>query len=57
MINASELRGGMAIKYVGQDYRVVAADYHPGQGKMGGATHARLQKPYHGDTLGTQLPC
>jgi elongation factor P len=43
MINASELRAGMAIKYQGLDYRVVAADYHPGQGKMGGATHARLQ--------------
>jgi elongation factor P len=33
----------MAIRYQGQDYKVVAADYHPGQGKMGGATHARLQ--------------
>jgi translation elongation factor P/translation initiation factor 5A len=33
----------MAIKYQGQEYKVVAADYHPGQGKMGGATHARLQ--------------
>jgi len=43
MINASELRVGMAIKYEGHDYRVVAADYHPGQGKMGGVTHARLQ--------------
>jgi elongation factor P len=43
MVTASQLRNGMAIKYEGQDYRVVAADYHPGQGKMGGATHARLQ--------------
>ena len=43
MINASQLRIGTAIKYEGQDYRVVAAEYHPGQGKMGGATHARLQ--------------
>ncbi len=27
----------------GQQYKVVAAEYHPGQGKMGGATHARLR--------------
>ena len=33
----------MAIKYEGQDYRVVVADYHPGQGKMSGGMHARLQ--------------
>ena len=43
MVSASQLRTGMAIKYQGQDYRVVAAEYHPGQGKMGGTTHARLQ--------------
>lgn len=43
MIVASQLRPGMAIKYQGQEYKVIAADYHPGQGKMGGATHARLQ--------------
>jgi elongation factor P len=43
MIIASQLRPGMAIKYQAQDYKVVAAEYHPGQGKMGGATHARLQ--------------
>jgi elongation factor P len=43
MVTASQLRTGMAIRYEGQDYKVVAADYHPGQGKMGGATHARLQ--------------
>jgi translation elongation factor P/translation initiation factor 5A len=43
MINASQLRAGMAITYEGQDYKVVVADYHPGQGKMGGATHARLR--------------
>ena len=33
----------MAIKYEGQKYRVIAAEYHPGQGKMGGTAHARLQ--------------
>ena len=43
MITASQLRIGMAIKFEGQKYKVVAAEYHGGQGKMGGATHARLQ--------------
>lgn len=43
MITASQLRPGMAIKHEGQQYKVVAAEYHPGQGKMGGVTHARLQ--------------
>ncbi len=43
MINASQLRPGMAVTYQGQSYKIIAADYHPGQGKMGGATHARLQ--------------
>jgi elongation factor P len=43
MISASQLRGGMAIEYQGQRYKVIAADYHPGQGKMGGVAHTRLQ--------------
>jgi elongation factor P len=43
MVLASQLRPGMAIRFEGQDYKVVAAQYHPGQGKMGGATHARLR--------------
>jgi elongation factor P len=43
MVLASQLRAGMAITYEGQDYKVVAAEYHPGQGRMGGATHARLR--------------
>ena len=43
MILASHLRPGMAIKFEGQDYKVLAAEYHPGQGKMTGQTHARLQ--------------
>lgn len=43
MITSSQLRAGMAIRYEGQSYRVVTADYHPGQGKMGGTAHARLQ--------------
>jgi elongation factor P len=43
MVSASQLRAGMAIHYEGQSYKIVAADYHPGQGKMSGVTHARLQ--------------
>ncbi|HLJ50999.1 MAG TPA: hypothetical protein VKU01_33555 [Bryobacteraceae bacterium] len=43
MVVASQLRPGMAIRFQGQPYRVAAAEYHPGQGKMGGVTHARLQ--------------
>lgn len=43
MVLASQLRAGSAIRFENQSYRVVAADYHPGQGKMGGVTHARLQ--------------
>jgi translation elongation factor P/translation initiation factor 5A len=37
------MRTGMVIVLENHPYRVVAADYHPGQGQMGGATHARLQ--------------
>src|ERR1019366_5109136 len=43
MIVASQLRAGMAIRYEGQAYKVIAAVYRPGQGQMGGATHVRLQ--------------
>ena len=43
MITASQLRPGSAIRYQGQPYKVVAVEYHPGQGKMGGVAHARLQ--------------
>ena len=43
MIGTSQLRPGMAIRYQGQTYRVLAAEYHPGQGKMPGSTHTRLQ--------------
>lgn len=42
MIMASELRPGMAIRYEGKVYKVINASYHPGQGQMGGVTHARL---------------
>jgi elongation factor P len=43
MIAASQLRTGMAIRFEGQSYKVLAADYHPGQGKMGGVAHTRLK--------------
>ena len=43
MVTASQLRPGMAIRFEGRTYKVLVADYHPGQGKMGGATHARLK--------------
>jgi elongation factor P len=33
----------MAIRWDGHVYRILNADYHPGQGKMGGVTHARLK--------------
>ena len=43
MVLASQLRAGTAIRHEGQIYKVLIADYHPGQGKMGGATHVRLR--------------
>jgi elongation factor P len=43
MITASQLRAGMAIRWEGQPYKVVASEYHPGQGKMGGVAHVRLE--------------
>ena len=50
MIAASQMRPGAAIRYEGQPYKVLAADYHPGQGKMGGQTHARLLNLQTGTT-------
>ena len=43
MVIASQLRAGAAIRFQGANYKVVAADYHPGQGQMGGATRVRLE--------------
>ncbi len=43
MVLASQLRPGMAVRYEGQVYRVTASEYHPGQGKMGGVAHVRMQ--------------
>lgn len=43
VVSASQLRNGMAIRHEGQIYKVISSEYHPGQGKMGGVTHARLK--------------
>ncbi len=43
MVTASQMRAGMALRFEGQVYKVLVAEYHLGQGKMGGATHARLK--------------
>lgn len=43
MVISSQMRPGMVVKHEGQTYRVIEAEYHPGQGRMGGCTHARLQ--------------
>lgn len=43
MVTASQMRAGMAVRFEGQPYKVIAAEYHPGQGKMGGVMHARLK--------------
>jgi len=50
MVTASQLRAGMAIRFEGQAYKVLACDYHPGQGQMGGTAHARLKNLHTGTT-------
>lgn len=40
---ASSLRSGMAIRLERDPYKVIAAEYHAGGGKMGGVTHAKLR--------------
>jgi elongation factor P len=50
MISASQIRAGMAIRYQGQLYKVMSADYHPGQGRMGGANHLQLRNLTTGTT-------
>jgi elongation factor P len=50
MIVASQIRAGMAIRYQGQPYKVMASDYHPGQGKMGGVNHLVLKNLATGTT-------
>jgi elongation factor P len=43
MVNAAQLRPGMAIRHEGQVYKVLTTQYHAGQGKMGGVSHASLK--------------
>jgi elongation factor P len=43
MATAAELRAGTAVRVQGVVYRVLAAEYHSGQGKMGGVAHVRLR--------------
>ncbi len=43
MLTASELRSGMALRIDGTLYKVIEAEYHGGQGKMGGVAHAKLR--------------
>lgn len=43
MVSAAQLRAGMAIRHEGQIFKVIASEYHPGQGKMGGVAHVRLE--------------
>ncbi len=43
MILASDLRVGMIVELEGRMFRVTAADFRAGGGKMPGAVHARLQ--------------
>jgi elongation factor P len=50
MLTANLIRNGMAIRFEGQPYKVISAEYHPGQGKMGGVTHARLRNLNTGTT-------
>ena len=42
MMTAAELRPGVALRLEGTLYKVTAAEYHMGGGKMGGVTHAKL---------------
>ena len=43
MRTGSELRSRMILRVDGALCRVLSADYHGGQGKMGGVMHAKLQ--------------
>jgi elongation factor P len=40
----------MAIRFENQTYKVLATEYQPGQGKMGGVLHARLKNVATGTT-------
>ena len=55
MVLASDIRPGSAIRYESKLYKVMEAEYHPGQGKMGGQTHARLKNLETGTFWETSL--
>ena len=55
MLLASQLRAGTAIRLETGIFKVLAADYHPGQGKMGGVTHTRLRNLDTGTQWETSL--
>ena len=48
MRTGSELRARMTLRVDGALCRVLSADYHGGQGKMGGVMHAKLQDLHTG---------
>ena len=48
MRTGSELRPRMTLKVDGALCRVLSADYHGGQGRMGGVMHARLRDLHTG---------
>ncbi len=43
MLTAAELRPGLALRIDGVLYKIIEADYHGGQGKMGGVAHVKLR--------------
>jgi elongation factor P len=43
MVPASELRAGWVVRVEGVLYKVIAAEYHAGGGKMGGVAHVKLR--------------
>ena len=43
MVTAAQLHPGMAIRFEGRIYKVLASEYHSGQGKMGGVSHVSLR--------------
>lgn len=55
MVTASDLRPGMVLALDDQMYRVLAAEYRAGGGKMPGAVHARLQSLVTGSVTDRRL--
>ncbi len=50
MVLASELRAGLAVRVEGTLYKILEVSNHAGQGKMTGATHAKLRNLKTGTT-------